>query len=70
MISVLNAPGGQGGGPCGPINPKTPSVEKETLVKNRVAASLADARFRPQRTQDKTKKHPRQLKYKDQDCDE
>ncbi len=39
-------------------------------MKNRVAASLADARFRPKRTQDKTKEHPRQRKHKDQDDDE
>ncbi len=37
------------------------------LVKNRVAASLADARFRLKRTRVKTKEHPRKRKHKAQD---
>ncbi len=48
------------------------SSPKEALndsIKNRVAASLADARFRPQRTRDKTKEHPRQRKHKAQDVE-
>ena len=39
-------------------------LKSDKTVKNRVAASLADARFRPKRTQDRTKKHPRQRKHK------
>ncbi len=37
---------------------------KPTQIQNAPAASLAAGHFRPQRTQDKTKAHPRQRKHK------
>ena len=62
----------QGGAPCGPSNrPSTnsPSAPGKLNLRNRAAASLADARFRPRRTRDKTKEHPRQGKHKGDEVD-
>ena len=50
----------KGDGTCA-SNPDTPAMK----IRNRVAETLADPRFRPRRTRDIAKEIPRKMKHKE-----
>ena len=54
----------KGDGPCG-SNPDLTRDSNSLKVRNRVAETLSDPRFRLRRTRDRTKEHPRNLKHKE-----